>query len=240
MTRHVIVTGASNGIGRAVARQLTQEGFQVLNLDLVAPAETLGGETYINIDLSDTDALSGCLDTLVAKYRILHLVNNAAVVRPEWLADTTVDDMRMVARVNIEAPLLITQKLLPAMREQGYGRIVNICSRVALGKQKRTAYSASKAGLLGMTRTWALELASQGITVNAIGPGPIATELFMSANPPDSPQTRQIIEAVPVQRLGQPEEIAHAIAYFLHERAGFTTGQILYICGGMTVGLADT
>lgn len=239
LTRPVIVTGASNGIGRAIARHLTQNGFMVLNLDRVAPDSLLNNERHIDVDLTDTDALSACLDQLTAQYQILHLVNNAGIIRPQLLADTSVDDMRLVAKINTEAPLLITQRVLPAMREQGYGRIVNICSRVTLGKQKRTAYSASKGALLAMTRTWALELASQGITVNAVGPGPIATELFMSANPPDAPQTKRIIATVPVQRLGEPDEIAHATAYFLHEKAGFTTGQILYVCGGMTVGLAD-
>lgn len=239
MPKHVIVTGASNGIGRAVAQRLMLDDFIVLNLDRQAPADLLPNERHVSIDLADADALLSCLNDLTRQHQILHVVNNAAIVRPELVADTSIDDMRQVAKVNIEAPLLITQAVLPAMRQRGYGRIVNICSRVTLGKQKRTAYSASKAGLLGMTRTWALEMASQGITVNAIGPGPIETELFTSVNPPGAPQTQKILENVPVGRVGKPAEIAHAVAYFLHDLGGFTTGQILYVCGGMTVGLAD-
>jgi NAD(P)-dependent dehydrogenase (short-subunit alcohol dehydrogenase family) len=96
-----------------------------------------------------------------------------------------------------------------------------------------------KAGLQGMTRTWALELAQYGITVNAIGPGPIATELFTSGNPPNAPKTIKIIENIPVKRMGQPEDIAHAAAYLIDDRSSFTTGQTLYVCGGMTVGLSN-
>ena len=124
------------------------------------------------------------------------------------------------------------------MKAAGKGRIVTISSRAALGKELRTAYSATKAGVIGLTRTWALELAPHGITVNAIGPGPIETELFKSANPHNSPRTQAIIRGVPVQRLGQPEDIAHAADFFLSDGASFVTGQVLYVCGGMTVGVA--
>jgi NAD(P)-dependent dehydrogenase (short-subunit alcohol dehydrogenase family) len=107
-----------------------------------------------------------------------------------------------------------------------------------LGKDLRTAYAATKAGLIGMTRTWALEFGRLGITVNAIGPGPIRTALFDRANPHNAPRTRAIIDAIPVKRIGTPEDVAHAVAYFLDARAGFVTGQVLYVCGGMTVGVA--
>jgi NAD(P)-dependent dehydrogenase (short-subunit alcohol dehydrogenase family) len=124
------------------------------------------------------------------------------------------------------------------MKAARFGRIVSVSSRAALGKELRVAYSAAKAGLEGMTKTWALELAAHGITANAVGPGPIGTELFHQNNPADSPRTRAIIEGIPVKRLGTPEDVAHAIASLLDERAGFVTGQVLYVCGGMTVGNA--
>jgi 3-oxoacyl-[acyl-carrier protein] reductase len=111
-------------------------------------------------------------------------------------------------------------------------------SRAALGKELRTAYAASKAALIGLTRVWALELGEHGVTVNSIGPGPIATDLFSRANPDDSPRTRAIVESVPVRRIGTPEDVAHEAFFFLSERAGFVTGQTLYVCGGMTVGVA--
>jgi NAD(P)-dependent dehydrogenase (short-subunit alcohol dehydrogenase family) len=125
------------------------------------------------------------------------------------------------------------------MREANFGRIISIASRAALGKEERTVYAGSKAGLIGMTKTWALEMAQYGITVNAIGPGPIATELFTSGNPPSDPKTIKIVQSIPVKRMGQPEDVAHAVASLLDNRAGFITGQIHYVCGGMTVGLSN-
>jgi NAD(P)-dependent dehydrogenase (short-subunit alcohol dehydrogenase family) len=111
-----------------------------------------------------------------------------------------------------------------------------MASRAALGKELRTAYSASKAGLIGLTRVWALELGPEGVTVNAIGPGPIATELFAQAN--DAERTKRIIDAIPVRRMGTPADIAHTAAYLLDEQAGFVTGQTIYVCGGLTVGVS--
>jgi NAD(P)-dependent dehydrogenase (short-subunit alcohol dehydrogenase family) len=234
----VLVTGASNGIGRAVAARATQDGFLAVNLDVAPPGELLPGETFYRVDLTDEAATRAVLAEVVAKHAPLRLVNNAGMVRPASLEETTPEDLAAVVALNLRAPLLCAQALLPAMREAGFGRIVNIASRAALGKELRSAYASTKAGLIGLTRTWALELAPQGITVNAIGPGPIGTELFHRANPHNSPKTRAIIEGVPVRRLGTPGDIAHAAAFFLDDRAGFVTGQVVYVCGGMTVGLA--
>jgi 3-oxoacyl-[acyl-carrier protein] reductase len=236
--QHVLVTGGSNGIGKAIIERLSADGFLTLNLDLAEPLHLSLGETWIQADLCDTEALHALMQTLCQQYKVLRVVNNAGMIQPNPVEETSIESVRAVARLNLEAPLIITQALLPAMKEAGFGRIVNISSRAALGKTLRTAYAASKAGLLGMTRTWALELAAHGITVNAIGPGPIATELFMKGNPADSERTQQILRTIPVQRLGTPEDVAHGAVMFLHDRAGFITGQTLYICGGMTVGLS--
>ena len=124
------------------------------------------------------------------------------------------------------------------LRNSTFGRVVNMASRAALGKELRTAYAATKAGLIGMAKVWALELGAHGITANAVGPGPIRTALFDQANPRDSPRTRAIIEAIPVRRVGTPEDVANAVSFLLDARSGFVTGQVLYVCGGMTVGAA--
>ncbi|HVL58000.1 MAG TPA: SDR family oxidoreductase [Burkholderiaceae bacterium] len=238
MTDSVLVTAASNGIGRAIATRLTQDGFSVVNLDRERPRSPLPRETYLEVDLSDPKATAQALREVVSRHAPTRLVNNAGTVRPGALEDVTLEDLQVVVALNLHCSIQCAQALLPAMKAARFGRIVNIASRAALGKELRTVYSATKAGLLGMTRTWALELAAQGITVNAIGPGPIATELFHRVNPADSPRTKAIIEGVPVKRLGTPDDIAHAAAYFLDARAGFVTGQVLYVCGGMTVGLS--
>jgi NAD(P)-dependent dehydrogenase (short-subunit alcohol dehydrogenase family) len=131
--------------------------------------------------------------------------------------------------------MLCAQTLAPGMKKQGFGRIVNIASRAHLGKTLRTSYAGTKGAIVSMTRVWALELASFGISVNAIAPGPVRTELFERANPPENPRTRQIVDAIPMNRLGEPEDVANAVAFFLDQRSGFVTGQVLYVCGGVTL-----
>jgi NAD(P)-dependent dehydrogenase (short-subunit alcohol dehydrogenase family) len=126
------------------------------------------------------------------------------------------------------------------MKAAAFGRIVNISSRAALGKELRSVYAATKAGLIGMTKVWSLELGRFGITANVVAPGPIRTELFDRVNPADSPRTKAIIDAIPVRRVGVPDDIAHAVAYFLDSRSGFVTGQTLFVCGGLTIGCTGT
>jgi NAD(P)-dependent dehydrogenase (short-subunit alcohol dehydrogenase family) len=235
----VLITGASQGIGRAIATRVIQDGYRVINLDKKAPKSLLEGETYHSIDLMDPQAIKELIPKITKQEPILRLVNNAGFIRPGALENTTLDDFEAVMALNLRAPMLLAQQLLPHMRQAKFGRIVSIASRAALGKEERTVYAASKAGLVGMTKTWALEMAKFGITVNAIGPGPIATELFTSGNPPDDPKTIKIIQNIPVQRMGQPEDVAHAVASLLDDRAGFITGQIHFVCGGMTVGLSN-
>ena len=236
----VLLTGGTGGIGRATVKRLTQDGYQVINADRVAPQTLEQGEIFIEVDLTSESSIHQRLGPIAKKGDVLRLVNNAGIIGPALLEDTTTEDFEHVLALNLRAPILLAQLFTPSMRATGFGRIVNMVSRAALGKELRSAYSASKAGLIGLTRTWALEQAAAGITVNAIGPGPIATELFLSGNPPDSPKTKQIINTIPVKRMGEPADIAHAVASFLDDRAGFITGQVLYVCGGMTVGLSHT
>lgn len=234
-----LVTGGSAGIGRAITERLLQDGYEVVNFDLRPPAAQLPHETHVAVDLCDAGAARHAVAALAAEREVLYLVNNAGTVRPALLEDATPEDLAVVTALNIQAPMLLMQGLLPGMRRRQFGRVVNIASRAALGKTERTVYAATKAGLLGMTRTWALEMGGDGITVNAIGPGPIATELFERVNPPGAPQTERIRASIPVRRMGTPADIAHAAASLLDPRAGFITGQVLYVCGGMTVGLGN-
>lgn len=233
-----LVTGASNGIGRATVKRLTADGYKLVTVDRMAPAELAGSETFIQADLLNVTSREDALARISRDFEVDVLVNNVAIVKLARVEDVALSDLQTSVDLNISATLRFAQTVIPGMKRRGYGRIVNIASRAALGKELRTPYSATKAAILGMTRTWALELAPDGITVNCIGPGPIATEMFRAANPPESEQTKTIMRSIPVRRVGEPEEIAHAVAFFSHKLAGFTTGQVLYVCGGMTVGLA--
>jgi 3-oxoacyl-[acyl-carrier protein] reductase len=140
-----------------------------------------------------------------------------------------------VVAVNLKGSFFCTKALLPIMKERNRGRIINIGSRASLGKYARTVYSATKAGLIGMTRTWALELAPFNITVNYIGPGLIATDLFRQVNPSDSERTQRLVKSIPLNRLGTPEDLANTISFLASDEAAYITGQTLFVCGGLSV-----
>jgi NAD(P)-dependent dehydrogenase (short-subunit alcohol dehydrogenase family) len=210
----------------------------VITFDRRPPTSQTAGETFVEVDLADRQATAQALAQVAAGNDVAALINNVGTVRPAALEEVSADDLEAAVSLNLRCAIQCAQAVVPGMKSRRFGRIVNISSRAALGKELRTAYAATKAGLHGITRTWALELARHGITVNAIGPGPIATELFMRANPADSPRTKAIIDGVPVGRLGTPADIANAVAFFADARSGFVTGQVLYVCGGMTCGVA--
>ena len=236
--RRVLVTGASRGIGRAIVERLAADGFAVVGLARRSDGARGAGIEQVSVDLADPDATARCLTTLLAAGPFYGLVNNVALAEMAPLGAIGEAELAAAVRLNLGVALQCTQALLPGMRAAGRGRIINLSSRSALGKVGRSVYSATKAGLLGMTRTWALETAADGITVNAVAPGPIDTELYRDANPPDSEASRRLRATIPVGRLGQPEDVAHAVSYFMDPRAGYVTGQTHFVCGGMTIGAA--
>lgn len=232
MVDRLLVTGGASGIGRAIALHGQNMGWDVVVIDRTP---TKVGRSIV-ADLADPGQTAAALEDALADGPITRLVNNVGAVFPAPLQSQTLADLDASYSLNMRCAVQCTQALLDGMTDAGFGRIVNMSSRAALGKELRTAYAAAKAGLIGVTRVWALELGPKGITVNAIGPGPIATDLFLKANPIDSPRTKKIVGSVPVGRLGTPEDISYAAGFFLDERSGFVTGQVLYACGGLTVG----
>ena len=233
-----IVTGASGGIGAAISRGLVAQGLRVVNIDIRPPATPIPGVIDMTADLTDAEQTRRVARDIAERYDIVGVVNNAGATRPATIDDASLADLDFVVGLHLRASMILVQAALPAMRRAGFGRIVNMASRAALGKPERTVYSATKAGMIGMTRTLAMELGGDGITVNAVAPGPIATELFTRSNPEGAPRTQAIINSIVVKRLGTPEDVARAALFFLSPDNGFVTGQTLYVCGGTTLGVA--
>jgi 3-oxoacyl-[acyl-carrier protein] reductase len=216
-----------------VAERLLAAGYEVISLDVQAPTLKL---KHIEVDLTDAAATSQAAEEIARSHAVTTLVHNAGVIRPALLPEVKLEDFQALANLHLSAAIVLAQAVLPAMKAATYGRIVLVSSRAVLGLPTRTSYSATKAGMLGLARTWALELAPHGITVNVVAPGPIRTANFHSVIPEGSPQVERVAQAIPVKRLGEPDDVARAVLFFADRDAGFVTGQVLYVCGGTSVG----
>lgn len=236
MTETVVITGASAGIGHAIAETMVDAGYDVVNLDRTH-GDTPGVRS-IEVDLVDRAGLQNILDDLASNANVVALVNNAGFARTRLMEDTDDDVLDRTFDLNLRCAAQCARTLVGPMKRGGYGRIVNIASRAALGRELRTAYAASKGGLISMTRVWALELARHGITTNCVAPGPVATELFEAMNPSGSERREELVRGIPVGRVGVPRDIANAVRFFLSPDSGFVNGQTLYVCGGLSVGMA--
>ena len=194
-----VVTGASSGIGEAIARHLLDSGCTVVALQRRPPRIRHDRLFFHAVDLADAVAARKAADEIAARHPVRYLVNNAGVNRPGLLEQATVEDMDYALALNVRAAMILVQAFAPGMRAAGFGRIVSISSRAIMGKTGRTVYAAAKAGIVGMTRTWCLELAAAGVTVNAVAPGPVATELFDRGHPPGSEKRQHVIDSIPVK-----------------------------------------
>lgn len=232
-----IVTGGSGGIGAAICRAMIADGYEVISVAHEAPDWEHERLRVAVVDLMDPDSTAHVAADLAARFEVTHLVHNAGVIRPDLLADARLADLQALTQLHLGAPLQLLQAVLPGMRRRGFGRVVLLSSRAALGAETRTAYSATKAGMIGMARTWALELAGNGITVNVVAPGPIGgTRMFHDVVPAGSEREGRLAAGIPMKRLGRPEDVARAVMFFGDEGAGFVTGQTLFVCGGASLG----
>lgn len=230
MTERVLITGGMSGIGKAIVQACEKKGYETVVIDRLR-----GG---IEADLSSEKETGDALREALQGGPITRLVNNVGVVVPASIEEQTYEELKRAWELNIRVSMQCLQALLPGMKQERFGRVVNMSSRAALGKELRSAYASTKAGMISLAKVWALELGKYGITANAIGPGPIQTELFEQANPVDSLLTQKIINGIPVNRLGTPNDVANAALFFLGRENGFITGQVLYVCGGLTIGKA--
>jgi 3-oxoacyl-[acyl-carrier protein] reductase len=235
-TKVAAVTGGSAGIGKAICESLLADGYEVVSLARRKSEIAHPKMHDIEVDLMDRAATGAAAKELVRRFEVTTLIHNAGVIRPALLPEVQLTDIDALVNLHWGAALQLVQACLPTMRARKFGRILLMSSRAALGAQTRTAYSATKSGMLGLARTWALELAPDGITVNVVAPGPVHTEMFYDVIPAGSEREQKLAASIPVGRIGEAADVARAVSFFIHPDAGFITGQSLYVCGGASLG----
>ena len=239
-----VVTGGSRGIGRAICLELARGGANVMlcyagneqaALDTVAACEALGAKAAaMRCDVSKTDEVKALVDAALQQFGAVHiLVNNAGITRDGLLMTMKEDAWDQVLDTNLKGAFLTMKAVARTMMKQRYGRIVNLSSVVGLhGNAGQVNYAASKAGVIGMTKSLAKELASRGVTVNAVAPGFIDTD--MTAALPQAARDA-LLPTIPTQRLGAAEEVSQAVAFLASDQAAYITGQVLAVDGGMSM-----
>ncbi|MCP2164226.1 3-oxoacyl-ACP reductase FabG [Goodfellowiella coeruleoviolacea] len=246
LNRVAVVTGAARGIGAATARRLARDGFAVAVLDLdeqsasgTAEAIVADGGTALAVaaDVSDEQQVNAAVDTVAERLGPpVVLVNNAGVTRDNLLFKMSSDDWDTVLNVHLRGAFLASRAVQKYQVDQGWGRIVNLSSSSALGNRGQANYAAAKAGMQGFTKTLAIELGKFGVTVNAVAPGFIETEMTAATaarlGVDFDDFKAAAAKGIPVQRVGQPEDVANTIAFLVSDEASFVSGQVIYVAGG--------
>ena len=243
--RVAIVTGAARGIGAATALRLAQDGLRVAVLDLEesaakSTADTIGGAIAVGADVSDAAAVEAAVARVTEELGApTVLVNNAGITRDNLLFRMSEMDWDAVMGVHLKGTFLMTRAIQKHMVDAGWGRIVNLSSTSALGNRGQANYATAKAGVQGFTKTLALELGRFGITANCVAPGFIVSDMTKATAERIGVEWDQYVHdraaAIPVRRAGQVEDIANAVSFFVDERAGFVSGQVIYVAGGPKV-----
>lgn len=230
-----VVTGGSNGIGEGICRHLLAAGATAINIDIVAPKTAPAGDYhFFQCDLTDAAATRTLAAELAGRFEVNALVNNAGFPTPGTLEQITDKDFDHGVNLHLRAAVILMQAFVPGMKQRRFGRVVNMSSRSILGKKARTVYAGTKAALVAYTRSWALELGEFGVTVNAISPGPVITELFTRYQTPEV--IAKLVGLTVVGRAGNPDDIARAAMFFLSPDNSYVTGQTLHVCGGSSLG----
>lgn len=227
----VVITGNSRGIGLVSSQRLARAGYHVIGIARTNSIEDFPGD-FFTCDLSSQTETGNLLNFLLSTYDVAGLVNNVGAGGPQPLGTIDLDALMDLYNINVRTAVQMTQGLIGRMKEKKWGSIINLSSRAIFGISGRTSYSAAKSALIGCTRVWALELATFGITVNAVAPGPIETEMFRKIRPLGSTEEKELLASIPMGRVGEPKEIAAAIEFLLSDDAGFITGQTLCVDGG--------
>ncbi len=244
--RTAIVTGGARGIGAAVAKKLAEDGMKVAVLDIredltneiVSEIKNPGGEALgIGADITDPDAVDKAVSQVAEQLgKPTVLVNNAGIIKDDMLFKMTLEEFNAVLNVHLSGNFLMTKATQKYMVEEKFGRIISMSSTSALGNRGQTNYSAAKAGIQGMTKTYAIELGKFGVTANAIAPGFIETDMTKATAERVGVPFEQFVEAavksIPVARSGKPEDIANTASFLASEGAGFVSGQVIYVAGG--------
>lgn len=231
-----IITGGNQGIGADLAERLLALDYTVISIARRAPERHHPKLHSVEADLLEPAQVCQAANDIAKRFNVTHLVHNAGLIWPNLIEEATPADITGLAQLHLGSALTLLQAVLPSMKEQRFGRVMFNASRAALGAPTRTAYSASKAGMIGMARTWALELAQFGITVNVVAPGPIQTENFWGIVDKGSEQEAALAKRIPVGRLGEVADVSNAFVFFCDPANSFVTGQTLYVCGGASVG----
>ncbi len=233
----VWLTGGSSGIGAEICSRLLDSGATVVSFARRAPQKAHQRLHAVEVDLTDTKAAADAFAGAASAWPSTRIIHNAGAIREKPLEDVSAEDLERLSQLHLGTAIAMVQAALPDMKARKHGRIVLMSTRAIVGLEKRTVYSATKAGMIGMGRTWALELAQHGITVNMVAPGPIEdTEMFHDVVPKGTEQIERVAARVPVGRLGRPGDVARAVDFFLSDDADFVTGQLLFVCGGTSVG----